>query len=163
MNTHRQNGFTLIEALVALTILTVGLVPAFLQARNALSLAGSVRNSLVAAHLAQEGAELTRALRDADWFASRPFGKSLATCAAGCRLQWNSSSILPLVGNPPLRVDPDTGLYQYNRGDDTRFSRQVTVTLVSADELQVEVLVSWDESSGPKEFSVEHHLYNWLQ
>jgi hypothetical protein len=38
----------LVEALVALALLTVGLVPAFIQATSALTLSTSVRNSLTA-------------------------------------------------------------------------------------------------------------------
>ncbi len=162
---HHKNGFTLVEALVALTILTVGLVPAFIQARNALNLSGSIRNSLVAAHLAQEGAEIARSIRDADWFAGRPFGQSLVDCATGCAVQWDSERPESGIGasNTPIRHDPATGLFQYDRGDELRFNRIVTVTPVSATELQVDVRVEWDETFGPKEYTIEYHLYDWLQ
>ena len=163
MMRRHDKGFTLVEALVALTILTVGLVPAFIQASNAVALSGSVRNSLIAAHLASEGAEIARSLRDADWAAGRPFGQSLSGCDAGCRVQWDSQAMLPLTGNPPLLVDQTSGLYQYATGNESRFSRQIFVTTVSAQELKLDVRVSWNENSGPKEFAIEYRLFNWLQ
>jgi len=173
--THKQSrGFTLIEALVALTILTVGLVPAFIQARSALNLSGSIRNSLIAANLAQEGAEIARSLRDEDWFATRPFGQSLADCATGCELQWDSGAqnarggfVTNAIGNGvrslPMRLDPATGLYQYTEGDPSPYRRIVTVTPVSRTELRVEVVVQWDEASGQKQYVIEDHLFDWLQ
>jgi prepilin-type N-terminal cleavage/methylation domain-containing protein len=160
---RRQHGFTLIEALVALTILGVGLIPAFIQATNALVLADSVQNSLVATHLAQEGAEIVRALRDTDWFAGSAFGTSLDGCAAGCRVQYDSVSLIPLGDDPVLKRDPTSGLFTYDSGTPTIYRRTVTVTTVSAHELKVVVAVVWTERSGGKEFDVEDHLYDWLK
>ena len=134
-----QGGFTLIEALVALVLLTVGLIPAFTLASSSLTLAGSIQNSLVATHLAQEGVEVVRAIRDADWFAGNSFGKSLDSCTSPdatikCRVQYDSTSttLLPSSGIPPaLKKDPDTGLFQYTKGADTLYHREVIITKVS--------------------------------
>lgn len=158
-----RGGFTLIEALIALTLLTVGLIPAFIQASNALTLASSIQNSLVATHLAQEGVEVVRAMRDADWFAGAAFGTSLDACSAGCRVQWDSTAPLPLDNDPVLERDPLTGLFTYDTGTATGYRRQVTVTAGSAHERTVTVSVTWDEKSGAKKFELEDHLYDWLQ
>ncbi len=159
-----ETGFTLVEALVALTLLTVALVPAFIQASNALTLAGSVRNSLVAAHLAQEGVEVVQAIRDANWFASQPFNQGFAACTIGCRVQWDSQTLQPLSGpDSPLLLDAQTGLYQYSTGTPTIYSRLLTITTISTHEVMVVVTVTWHEESGNKQFAVEEHLYDWLQ
>lgn len=148
---------------MALVLLTVGLIPSFLQASGALALAQSTRNTLIAAHLAQEGIELTRAIRDEAWFAGQPFDQDFALCATGCQLQYNSLVPLTLLDNPPLKQDPDTGLFQYGTGDDTLFSRMVTVTPVSAEELKVISEITWSERSNDRSFSVEEHLYDWAR
>jgi prepilin-type N-terminal cleavage/methylation domain-containing protein len=160
---NSNRGFTLIEALVSLTLLTVGLIPAFMQASNAIALSGSVRNSLIASNLAVEGVEVVRSIRDANWFASAPFNTGLDTCSGGCRVQWDSSAVMPPVGNPPLKFDPLSGLYQYATGTNTLFTRSITIATVSDHELRVQATIEWRERSGDKTFTLEYHLYDWLQ
>lgn len=157
-------GFTLVEALVALALLTVGLIPAFIQATNALALSTSVRNSLTAANLAQEGAEITRAIRDANWLTGQPFNTGLDSCAAGCTVQFDGDA--PVVGSfmgVPLNLDPTTGLYQYGSGTNSGFTRTVFITDEAPHHLKVLVVIEWAERSGPKKFELEYHLYDWAQ
>ena len=156
-------GFTLVEVLAALAILSVGLIPAFIQASNAVTLSASVRNSLIATHLAQEGAEVVRSLRDANWLSSVPFTQGLDMCDSGCRVTWDNDAVLPLAGNPALKLDPLTGLYQYTSGDDTLFHRSIIITPISDHELVEAVTVTWQERSIDKSFEVEYHLYDWNQ
>jgi prepilin-type N-terminal cleavage/methylation domain-containing protein len=155
-------GFTLVEVLVALALLTVALVPAFIQATNATLLSATIRSSLVSADLAQEGVEVVRAMRDANWFAGQPFDTGLDACVDGCRVQWDSTAPLPLSGNAPLKLDAASGMYQYDTGTDSQFSRTITVTPVSAVELNVSSVVTWRERGADKTFTVEDHLFNWL-
>lgn len=160
------HGFTLVEALVALTILTVALIPAFQQATTAINLSGSMRNSLIASNLAQEGLEVIRAIRDANWFAGNSFDGLIdvaAICSGGCLVQYDSTVPLPLGGNPLLKLDPVSGLYQYNAGIDTIFRRKMILTVISSHELKIVAEVSWDERTGTKVYSVEYHLFDWLQ
>jgi type II secretory pathway pseudopilin PulG len=156
-------GFTLIEALVALALLTVGLIPAFQQATDAVVLASSIRNSLAASNFAQEGAEVVRSIRDANWFAGDPFDTGLDGCASGCRVEYGSTDLLPLDGNPVLKQDEDSGLFQYQSGEDTLFSRRITIQDESDHQLAVSVLIEWRERTGSKSFELEYHLYDWLQ
>lgn len=157
------DGFTLIESLVALTLLMVGLIPAFLQASSALALSTTARNALIAANLAQEGVEVVRSVRDANWFAARPFDDGLSSCASGCLVQWDSQELQQIGTNPPLKLDAATGLYQYSTGEDSLFSRAITVTKISDIELSVTSKITWHERTSDKEFSVEYHLFDWLK
>jgi prepilin-type N-terminal cleavage/methylation domain-containing protein len=159
----RNKGFTLIEALVALTLLTVGLIPAFLQASSSVKLAGQIRNSLIAAHLAQEGAEVVRSLRDANWFVDAPFDTGLTDCSTGCQVQYDDKTLRESKGTLPLKLDPLSGLYQYATGTPTPFSRKITITGLSSHELKVISEVAWLDRDGSKTFSVEYHLFDWLQ
>jgi Tfp pilus assembly protein PilX len=157
-------GFTLVEALVALTLLTVGLIPAFRQASDSIILAGLVRNSLIANNLAQEGAEVVRSLRDANWFTGNQFSTGLDSCTTGCAVEFDSTALLgSAFAAAPLKLDPQTGLYQYATGADTVFRRQVIITPVGDHELVVIVRIQWPERSGQRTHEIEYHLYDWLQ
>jgi prepilin-type N-terminal cleavage/methylation domain-containing protein len=145
-----MKGFTLIETLVALTLLTVGLIPAFVQASSAVTLATTVKNSLIAANLAQEGVETVRALRDENWFAGRPFDTNLNVCATNCADQF-------------LKLDPVSGLYQYTQGADSSFKRMVVIAPVSAAEVKVTSTVTWTERTTDKQFVVEEYLFDWIK
>ena len=163
-------GFTLVEVLVALMMLTTALVPAFVLATNALALSSSIRDSLIATGLAQEGVEVVRAMRDANWFAptypTTTFDAGLNVCANGCRVQWNTDGttdpILPMT-NDFLKLDPLSGLYQYDKGTDTLFQRKITVTKVSPSEIAVISTVTWLERSSHRSTTVEYHLFDWIK
>lgn len=163
-----SKGFTLVEVLVAVTLLTTALVPAFVLSSNAIRLSLRIRNELIASGLAQEGVEIVRALRDANWFGpdGTSFDAGLTDCGSGCTFQFDSEG--PESDDPTkkLKLDPDTGLYRYDRGDDTIFSREVTIEEGSTpSELIVSSVVEWEERGveEPKSVIVEYHLFDWVK
>lgn len=165
MHASNQTGFTLIETLVSLFILSIAITGAFAVISYNVSSASFIKNGFVASGLAQEGLELARNLRDNDWFANRPFGVLGGASPANglyC-VQWDSSQLMGSCANiNPLKQDPATGLYSHNgTGAPTIFSRTLTVTPVSAAELKVVVDVSWKERVGIKHVYGEEHLFNW--
>lgn len=171
---HRdERGFTLVEVLVALVILTVGLIPAFIQASASLTLAASARNTITATYLAQEGIEVIHALRDDNWFhrdasgtSDRAFDDGFDTCTLGCRVQWDakwdSTAILPLGSDPALSLNA-AGLYEYGSGQETLFHRTITIAKEQDWRYHVISKVTWEEKSGQKSFSLDYYLYDWLQ
>lgn len=153
-----SKGFTLIEALVALVILTIALGPALVLSSSISATASVVKNNLIAANLAQEGVEIVRALRDTNWFNGAAFDSGLADGVY--RTEWNSDSLIPLDLNPPLKVN--NGLYNYATGTDTIFKRTITLTKVNAVELKVVSDITWTERGNrAKNVNVESHLFNW--
>ena len=151
-------GFTLIEALVALVILTVALGPALVLSSNISSTASSIQNNLIAANLAQEGVEVVRSLRDANWFNGQPFDSGLINGIY--RIEWNSNALISLGSNPPLKIN--SGLYNYSSGTDTIFKRTVTITKPNSEELSIIRDVIWIEKGNrARDVKVESHLFNW--
>src|SRR3989344_5496223 len=163
-NRSKERGFTLIEAIVAIFILSLGIIPSLSIVLYANSFTSVLKNNLIGTNLAQEGAEVVRALRDSNWFNGRAFDFGLAN--GTYRLEWNSASLITEFGsNPVLKIDSN-GLYNYTSGTDTPFHRRIFIvkdpTAPGCDcELRVVVKVSWVERKSTRVITVESHLFDW--
>ena len=151
-------GFTLVEALVALVILTVALGPALVLSSNISSTASVAQHNLIAANLAQEGLEVIRTLRDANWYNGSSFDTGLTDGIY--RIEWNSNALIALGSNPPLKLN--AGLYNYSSGTDTIFKRTVTITKISSEELRIISDITWTEKGNrARDVKAESHLFDW--
>ncbi len=153
----------MVEGLVALLVLSLGLIPAFGIILVANNFVFSIRNNLIAANLAQEGVEVARALRDANRFSGRAFDFGLGN--GSYLVEWNSNSLLPVGSNPFLKVSSQ-GLYNYSSGTNTIFRRRLLVTKIDPGgcncELRVVSEITWVERKGvTKVVNVESHLFDW--
>lgn len=164
-------GFSLIEVLVALSLLTVvflGIVQ--LMARSG-QVAEQAQDKFIAASLAREGLELVRAVRDTTWFtdADRSHWIQGAMCgdftydAARLRQQ------------QPFGTSADSRLYiqsdgqwthQPNTSGETSFQRVMSVDCSEKDNTPPRVTVSsrvgWDYRGQQREVVLKERLYNWL-
>ncbi|NMB92488.1 MAG: hypothetical protein GYA31_02605, partial [Parcubacteria group bacterium] len=66
-STKFKSGFTLVEALVALSILIVGIISGFILVTRALYDVAIIQDRLTASFLAQEGLEIVRQIRDTNY------------------------------------------------------------------------------------------------
>lgn len=154
-------GFTLVETLVALTVLTVGLTAGYAAAVFSSTLATSIRNNAVAGNLAQEGAEIIRSIRDTNWFASAPFDTGLA--AGDYEVVIYAQAAATPYQARPMYITPG-GLYQYATGPGytlTPFRRKISISKPSAVELRVVSEVTWTDRGRDREVAVESHLFDW--
>ncbi len=156
----RQAGFTLVEVLVSVFILSTALTGIVVLISSNISDANLIAHSYIANGLVQEGTEIVRNLRDDDFLASRSFGFSLPDGVY--KVQWNSNLI---SGDPTTLLNKDShGLYTYDAGTPTIFQRSVTIStpVGKADiEKKVVVVVSWPERNGTRRVMTEDHLFNW--
>jgi len=173
-----MKGFTLIEVLIAMFILIIGIGGAIAFITRTTSLTGDVSFRFEASYLAQEGIEIVRNLRDANFLAIRKDqcdeqtdidcwkknGLGSATtfvddCALGCEVQYNNSALVSFADRS-LNKDA-LGFYSYDAGEATPYKRKITITEKGGDPdiLEVSVEVLW--SKGSVKASTE--LYNWLE
>jgi len=147
--------------LVSLVILTIALAPTLALTNFALHISTSLRNNLVAAGLTQEGIEVVRALRDNNWLSGKYFNEGLGDDDAIMvyRAQWDSSSLIE--DDPNMKLKLNNGVYSYSIGNDTPFSRVITITRISPQELKITSTVSWQERGRSRSIQAESHLFNW--
>ena len=132
---HQKNGFSLIETLVAITVLVFGIVGPLTLAQIGLRSFSQIRDRIVAEYLAQEGLEIVRNIRDTALIQDPASGLPQFTpcqSAVGCYVDATSNS--PALTNctgtgcPPLRYDRATGEYNYSTGVNTIFTRAIFVS-----------------------------------
>lgn len=166
MNPHTK-GFTLVETLVAITILVTAVVGPLYAVHRSLVASYTARDSLTAVALAQEGIEYVRATRDSNYLASQSNwlnGLTQCQAAAGCAIDPHAAGSAQIqsfaTSTAALQLD---GSYRYRLGSGTltRFVRKVTITTVSATEVEVTTTVSWVTLKIPYSVTVSEHLYNW--
>lgn len=180
MNTMRNmHGFTLVETMVAITVLSIALVGPYIAVNNALTASYVARDKLIASSLAQEGMEYIRSVRDANYLNSRASwmtGLSGLSCYGStpsgyCTIDpsqgdynSNSSAITAYSSPdvPPLYLS-STGLYnQQGTGTEKPFRRYVQMKEISTTEVEVTVTVTWTTSRQTYSASVVDTLRDWL-
>jgi len=157
-----KKGFTLMEVIVAIAIITVALIS--IISLISFSISGIVANGskTTAFGLAQEGLEIVRSIRDNNWL---DYKRTTADWRDGIsagdyRVQYNSASLLA-YSYVPLRIDAN-GFYRYS-GALTKFYRKVTISNIDDNQFKVVVEVSWKEKSRNLNMIAESRLYNWLK
>lgn len=164
-----SRGTTLVEAMVAVVILSMGLIPSLLVILLANSFSSTMSNNLIAANLAQEGVEIIRAMRDENEFSGRDFDYGLANCGQSTcvwRAEWNSTSLITeTVPGTYLTIDAN-GVFSYSgSGMSTGFTRRILITKDPSSpgcdcEIRVTVEITWPERRKIQTISVESHLYD---
>jgi len=172
--TYLENkGFTLVETLVAITILVIAIVGPLYAVHRAVTASYTARDTLTATALAQEGMEFVRNARDTNYLTGQNnWLHGLSTCMIngpsdhGCGPDMINGSLenCDESGCSPLRLDTSYRYRQGESGTPTRFTRRVTITTVPSSDIEVVevvVQVSWTTLRIPYTFTVTEHLYNW--
>ena len=155
----KEKGMTLVETMVALVVLTIGLIPILGVVTSSITLAIRIENNLIAANLAQEGIEVVRAIRDASWMNSDLFDKDLP--GGDYLVAWDSTSLIPFNPDVHLKIK-DNGVYSYDAASpDTIFKRQINITKMAGGELKVVSKVTWTERQQNKTVDIESYLFDW--
>ena len=174
---HSRRGQTLVEALIALSILTVGFVGIVTLLTKSFQLNRTTSNDTQATYLAAEGIEVAKNLIDHDvyeqlspnsnysWGSCFPYSGShyyypidyeTTDCAS---LDFSNSP-----PDTPLYFDPTTDMFSVNSfaGISTNFVRNIEVTN-NGDELDVRSTVTWTDGTLSNTITLEDHFYNWRQ
>lgn len=178
---NAARGFTLIETLVAIMLVTIAMLGPYQVVQRALNVSYVARDQLIASSLAEEALEYTRAVRDRNflynmsagsprsWFYSMD-GNGGANCAAPrrCVVDPTQNTIAACAidtGTPcPRLYLSNSSIYtQVTSGTtQTRFTRYIQLTSISSTEMQVTVTVTWITNTVPYSVTVTDTFHNWL-
>ena len=156
-NQKFTTGFTLLEVLISLTIITVGVVGVFALVQQTVSLLPISEQRLTASYLAQEGVEIVRNLRDANIVKGQVWNLGLTGCGAGCEADYLSSSLT--AWNSRYLLD-NNYFYSYVAGNPTIYKRKITIAS-TANVLKITIEVSWQERTRPHSVKAREDIYNW--
>jgi len=128
-------GFTILEVMVAIFVITVGVISVFNVVQNVTMFSRVNSSRLTATYLAQEGIELVRNQRDTNWLLEPG--------------SWNDNI-------PPAECGPTFIL--------GKFTRTCTSTLIVGppEKVEVSVEVKWQERGTEHSVTNATELYNWF-
>ncbi|MAF59283.1 MAG: prepilin-type N-terminal cleavage/methylation domain-containing protein [Candidatus Pacebacteria bacterium] len=158
-----SRGFTIIETIVAITVLVVSVAAPLTLAARGLSSAFFARDQITAFYLTQEAVEFIRNKRDENvlgednWLAEFP-----ATNGDPFTIDVTDGDMDSCSGTcENLKFNTSTLLYNYNSGDTTRFTRTVSINLLNATEAEVIVTIAWTAGLFSRTFSIQENILNW--
>lgn len=170
----RRQGFTLLETIVAIAILSLAIMGPLELAVRSIGMAGVSRNQIVAFYLAQDAMEYVKNVRDtnfltlgANWLDGLDKCRGVSSCYVDVTADPDVSvNACAGAGNCPiLKYDNSNHRYDYDiDSENTIFTRTVKITDpigINPDEAKVQVTVSWKEKTGQKGFTIEDNIFNW--
>ncbi|KND52138.1 MAG: putative Type IV pilus pilin [Parcubacteria bacterium C7867-003] len=185
---NNTKGFTLVETLVAISILTISILAGFTAVQESLRNSITAKNQITAFYLVQDAMEYIKNVRDENalnfldgnlsstWLkgiseaGTAPCwhggGGAAKSCYIDTTLTVANGSINNCTGTcPDIRREASSGLMGYNAAwTPTQFKRTIQLQeIVPNEEVRVTITISWTQGVQSKSFQVSQSLFNRLQ
>lgn len=176
MKNQNKKGFTLIETLIAISILVLAVTGAFAAAQNGISSAIFSKDQIVAFYLAEEGVEEVRNLRDQNGLAQVNWLTGIASSVSDPCYFGNVCMIDAVNDNidrcgstagscPVLKQDPVNGFFGYTESwTDSPFRREIQIVQVApgnSHEVSITVTVTWSKGLLSRQFVAHEDIFDW--
>jgi type II secretory pathway pseudopilin PulG len=179
--THTRNlkrGFTIVETLIAITILMIAIAGPLVVATKGLTSAAVSKNQMIASYLAQESMEVIKSVRYNNDVGTTAWLTGFQDCRQEIGNFCDAASISDNDPAPSFNLtcssgtprgceiyyDTDTGYNHLDEGYKTAFRRYFQLenndTPGEADEKIVHVYVEWEEGRVPYQIHLTSQLIN---
>ncbi len=173
---HRnRQAFTIVETLVAITVLMIAIAGPLVVASKGLNSALFAKDQMIASYLAQESMEIIKNIKDnnlnSTWLS--PFSptciKSSGSVPTACDVELLQNSLQPTistscVGNLGCSLYLSNSGYGYTHDPSgatmTNFRRYFYLETIATDLSRVTVVVSWYEHTIPYEIRLSSEIAN---
>lgn len=178
-NIQKNKGFTLVETLIAVLILSIAIAGPLTIASKGLNAALIAKNQATAAFLAQDAMEYLRFARDTnrlenqDWLdgPSATDSTTLTQCESPKTCYLDSTAQNPTFphacansGCDPISYDATNHIYNYDSAATASiFTRTIElITQAPNKEILAKVTVSWRDTGGvTRQVVVQENMFNW--
>ena len=179
----KKQGFTLIETMIAITVMLIAVVAPMSLAQDGVTAARLAQDQIVAFYLAQEGVELVRNMRDYNKlnasFAPNQLDGALADCVVdplipserGCYIDatqtqgdYFKTDRCSASGCPLIRSNDESYTYKVTADfEDTKYTREIKTWYIGSDtkEVRVEVTVTWPFRQSTRSYTLQSNLLAW--
>ena len=172
-----KRGFTILETMVSVLLLSMVVAVMVVATSAGSANVNTLKNSLTATYLSQEGIELVRKVRDdmvinyedsgTRWSEFLSYVNNCES-VSGCNIWYNpetsSVQVNTYTTSSYLKYDDVKGYYGYISGDQTTFRRKVTIEILSgvSQEVLITSNVTWMQGGSEKNFETKEVIFNWF-
>ncbi len=174
LNNFSQKGFSLVETLIAITVLTISITAPLVLASEGIKSTELAKEQIVAFYLAQDAIEYVKNVRDENKLSGDNQLVGLSSCdvendpenESGCTIDTTNDNISNCSGTcSPILFDSSKNIYNHSSGSSSKFTREVKVWYEENSNVNfafVEVLITWDSLlSQDNEYKIRSYLTNW--
>ena|SRR3989344_2445689 len=165
-----NRAFTLIETLVAISILMIAVASPLTIAQKGLASAIYAKDQIIASYLAQDAIEYIinasgKNVADGNGWLNGITGNG--KCDTGCKIStdidFTSTGAIENCGGacPVLKYDKSSHIYSHTLVDDSPFTRTVKVVESPTNEALITVTMSWKDKGADRSLDFYTRVFNW--
>lgn len=163
-----NNGFTLLEAIIAIGVILTGLVGILVLAGQSGRSIRAANDRIIAAHLAQEAIEVVVAIRDTNWLRRQNWRDNIPATTQGI-VDYSSTAVATVVEPASYCLSLVGGVYQHQPPPcNTLFRRHLEIIERSelingtpVNYVELRAIVEWTQGRIARSITAVDHLYDW--